>query len=289
MNLALLSYRIKNQLLSLIAPSWAAKKTLNDFMSPRRTTPKLWEEKAETSGQRFNIDKDISAIRWQTRRDLDNTENQHDKTLLLIHGWESRATQMYGLVPQLLALGYQVIALDMPAHGKSSGSSANAEVFIQTLLLAQSKLGYFDAIIGHSMGAGAASLALSRGLKTEKLVLVSGPSSIENVLKRFSKIVGLSQRATNKFIDFASERVGVAAADLDSSKHSAGNSTQTLIIHDQNDTEVPISESRRLLPALKNAQLVETQGLGHRKILKSALLTEKINEFLSDQTLNRQI
>ncbi|WP_281560090.1 alpha/beta hydrolase [Thalassomonas sp. RHCl1] len=280
MNFALMSYRIKNQLMSFIAPSRTAKKTLAVFMRPRRSEPKAWELKAENRGERFNLNENISAIYWQGDGVTDPASGP-GKNLLLIHGWESRATQMYGLVPRLLELGYRVTALDMPAHGKSQGDMANAEVFVQTLLLAQEKLGKFDAVIGHSMGAGAASLALSRGLETDKLVLVSGPSSIENVLRRFSKIVGLNRRATNKFIDFASELVGVHPAELDASKQNVGNPTPTLIVHDLDDREVPISESRRLLPAFENAEFFETRGLGHRKILKSPQLNDKIYQFLA--------
>ncbi|WDE06843.1 alpha/beta hydrolase [Thalassomonas viridans] len=280
MNLALMSYRIKNRFMSFIAPSRTARKNLAVFMRPRRSEPKAWEQKAETRGERFNLSPDISAIRWQQDEPA-TSAREPVKNLLLIHGWESRATQMYGLVPKLLELGYRVTAVDMPAHGKSQGKTANAELFVQTLLLTQEKLGKFDAVVGHSLGAGAASLALSRGLKTDKLVLVSGPSSIENVLRRFSKFVGLNRRATNKFIDFAGELVGVHPEELDASRQNAGNPTPTLIVHDIDDREVPISESRRLLPAFQNAELFETRGLGHRKILKSPQLNDKIHRFLS--------
>ena len=283
MNFALMSYRIKNQFMSFIAPSRTAKKNLAMFMSPRRSEPKAWEQKAEKLGERFNLSEDISAISWPPE-EAAAAVGEVQKKLLLIHGWESRATQMYGLVPQLLELGYRVTALDMPAHGQSPGKMANAEVFVQTLLLAQEKLGKFDAVVGHSLGAGAASLALSRGLETDKLVLVSGPSSIENVLRRFSGFVGLNRRATNKFIEFAAELVGRHPADLDASKQNAGNLTPTLIVHDVDDNEVPISESRRLLPAFENAEFFETRGLGHRKILKSPQLNEKIYQFLSVTT-----
>lgn len=285
MNIALSSYRLKNKVFSYLAPTWIAKQALKRFLSPRRTPLKEWEQKAEINGQRFVLTPQISAMRWQTTSSI---EAQPTKTLLLVHGWESRATQMYGLVPQLITLGYQVIAVDMPAHGQSAGTMSNAEVFIQTILLAQTKIGKFDAIIGHSMGAAATSMALSRGLDTDKLVLVSGPSSLENVFNRFSAFIGLNKKATNKMIDFASELVGTEITDLDACSLLNKNATSTLIIHDQDDTEVPISESRRLLPAFENAELFETKGLGHRKILKSSILNEKITNFLTESAIETE-
>ncbi|MFT5755663.1 MAG: pimeloyl-ACP methyl ester carboxylesterase [Alteromonadaceae bacterium] len=276
-NLLFAGYRFKNKVMSRITPSRTAKRALNKFIRPQRSQPKNWEHNAETLGIRFAMSDEISAIRWLPQA-VDSAVAP--KTLLLVHGWESRATQMYGLVPKLLALGYQVVGVDMPAHGHSTGDISHAEAFVQTVLLAQEKLGVFDAVIGHSMGAGASSLALSRGLTTKKLVLISGPSSIENVLRSFSKFVGLNKHATDKFVDHAGEMVGKNPAEMDAINSTNDIDVSTLIIHDYHDLEVPISESKRLLPKFSNAELYVTNGLGHRKILKSKEVIEKISHFL---------
>jgi len=279
MNILFAGYRLKNKVMSRIIPSRTAKKALNKFVRPRRTELKNWENNAEVLGTRFSLDSSISAIRWTSQSNgLDKK-----KTLLLVHGWESRATQMYGLVPNLLALGYQVVGVDMPAHGHSLGEISHAEVFVQTVLLAQEKLGTFDVVIGHSMGAGASGLALSRGLITKKLVLISGPSSIENVLRNFSKFVGLSKLSTDKFVDHASELVGKNASEMDAINLKGNIDVPTLIIHDHHDVEVPISESKRMMPKFVNAELYVTQGLGHRKILKSVEVIDKISTFLTSE------
>ncbi len=277
MNLLFAGYRFKNKIMSRITPSRTAKRALNKFVRPRRSQPKNWEHNAESLGLRFAISNEISAIRWLPQ-DYDSTVKS--KKLLLVHGWESRATQMYGLVPKLLALGYEVIGVDMPAHGHSTGQISHAEAFVQTVLLSQEKLGVFDAVVGHSMGAGASSLALSRGLTTKKLVLISGPSSIENVLRSFSKFVGLNKHATDKFLHHASELVGKKPAEMDAINSKDDIEISTLIIHDHHDFEVPISESKRLIPKFINAELYTTSGLGHRKILKSTEVIEKISGFL---------
>jgi len=276
-NLLFAGYRFKNKIMSRLSPSNTAKGALNKFIRPRRSQLKSWENNAETLGIRFAISNEISAIRWLP---LSGDTSAEPKTLLLVHGWESRATQMYGLVPKLLALGYKVIGVDMPAHGHSTGKISHAEAFVQTVLLTQEKLGVFDAVIGHSLGAGASSLALSRGLLTKKLVLISGPSSIENVLRNFSKFVGLNNRATEKFLDHASKMVGKQPAEMDAINSTSDIEVSTLIIHDHHDFEVPISESKRLIPKFVNAELYTTSGLGHRKILKSEKVIEKISDFL---------
>jgi len=279
MNILFAGYRLKNKVMSRITPSRTAKRALNKFVRPRRTELKNWENNAEVLGTRFALDSHISAIRWSSQ----SNDIEKQKSLLLVHGWESRATQMYGLVPNLLALGYQVVGVDMPAHGHSSGEISHAEAFVQTVLLAQKKLGSFDVVIGHSMGAGASGLALSRGLITKKLVLISGPSSIENVLRNFSKFVGLNKQSTDKFVDHASELVGKNASEMDAINLKGNIDVPTLIIHDHHDIEVPISESKRMIPKFINAELYITKGLGHRKILKSAEVIDKISTFLKTE------
>ena len=41
----------------------------------------------------------------------------------------------------------------------------------------------------------------------------------------------------------------------------------TLVIHDENDEEVPVGSGRHIYQNLKNGELMITSGLGHRKIL----------------------
>jgi len=274
--LAFATYRFKNQLFSRINPSRTAEKALHRFIRPRRFEPKAWEKNAESVGQRFSLNPQVSAIRWYPQ-----TKAGAPKKLLLVHGWESRATQMFGLVPALLDIGFEVVAVDMPGHGHSDGEVSHAKAFVETVLLTQKKLGKFDAVIGHSMGAGASSIAISHGLETDKLILISGPSSVENVLRRFSGFVGLNHHATEKFLYHTERVVGVSPAELDAVNATQKIHIPTLIIHDKEDQEVPISESERLLSTFKNAEFFATEGLGHRKILKSQYVIEKVCSFLN--------
>jgi len=281
MNYALEGYRFTNRISSVMAPNWAAKNAVSKFLTPQRLEIKKWEEEAEKLGVRFNLSAQVSAIRWSPDLALDEKTSE-GRQILLVHGWESRATQMYGLVSGLVKQGYTVTAMDMPGHGHSTGKTSNAYLFAQTVRLAQQKLGHFHAIIGHSMGAGASAIAVGKGVKTDKLVLISGPSSIENVLRHFSSFVGLNKTTTNKFIAFIGQYVGVPAHELDSATLLEDSDIPTLLIHDESDIEVPISESKRLESVLNRSELFVTKGLGHRKILKSDDVLAKISAFVRD-------
>jgi pimeloyl-ACP methyl ester carboxylesterase len=280
MSLALKIFRLKNQLSSLIVPSWTAKKAMQIFLSPRRFPPKVWELIAENSGTRININKAISAIKWKT-----DQPNPNNKAVLLAHGWESRGTQMSGFVPQLLIQGYDVVALDMPGHGHSIGDKSDPLKFAETLILAENKLGKFDAIIGHSMGAGAIGIAVSQGLFSKKLVLISGPSSIENTLTNFCKFIGLNIKSTSCFLEYIGDYVGINPSEVDKRLLQMKSRISTLVIHDENDLEIPFNEANRMLSVFPNSELFVTNGLGHRKILKSNRVLTKVNDFLHDTKL----
>ena len=291
MNYALEGYKLTNRVGSLIAPSWVAQKASIKLLSPKRYAIKDWEKEAEKAGTRFNLSEGVSAIRW-SQRSMHNQIVSNDaapedpKQILLVHGWESRATQMYGLVTGLVKQGYSVIAVDMPGHGHSSGETSDPYIFSQTVKLAQQELGHLHAIIGHSMGAGAAAIAVGKGVKTDKLVLISGPSSIVNVLRRFSDFVGLNRNASHKFTEFIGQYVGVPAIEMDVTKLLQTSDTPTLLIHDEHDVEVPVSESTRLAPVLNQSELFVTRGLGHRNILKSDEVFAKISSFVNQRHVN---
>ena len=115
--------------------------------------------------------------------------------------------------------------------------------------------------------------------------MISGPSSIENVLRKFSGFVGLNSKATDFFIDYTGKQIGVNPAEFDSVTLSKTNDIPTLFVHDRLDLEVPVSESERLLSIFTNSELFITEGLGHRKILKSKVVKDKIDHFLHDRSL----
>lgn len=102
------------------------------------------------------------------------------KPLLALHGWLDNAMTFIKLAPALAAAGYRVIALDFVGHGFSDWRPAG-----QTYLMvdncfdvqaAAMALGWTKfTLIGHSMGAGIASLIAGAHPEViEKIVLIDG-------------------------------------------------------------------------------------------------------------------
>jgi pimeloyl-ACP methyl ester carboxylesterase len=83
-------------------------------------------------------------------------------SVLLVYGWGGHAARLTHFVVPLVEAGFGVIAFDAPAHGHSSGSLATLPDFVEAIGVV-APLARPVAVIGHSMGAAAAALALRNG------------------------------------------------------------------------------------------------------------------------------
>jgi len=270
MDLAFKFLVAKNTIMGTLFPKKTAESAKKLFLTPRKFPVKSWEEALEKTGTRLTLNNGLSAISWGNSR----------RKILLVHGWESRATQMAGYAEDLVAAGFQVVALDGPAHGYSTGKQANPLMFARAVAQANSEIGPFEVIIGHSMGGSAVAIALSEGVVTKKVVLISSPSSIESLLKRFAKFIGLPGKSTQQFLRLIGEKVGRPANALDIAKLIQLNSSQGLIIHDRDDIEVPYQDAKSIERNWQGARLISTQGYGHRAILRQEDVWHSIMGFV---------
>ena len=114
-------------------------------------------------------------------------------SVLLIHGWGSRATHLGALVKTLVVAGYRCVAFDLTAHGRSPGhlntlpQTVRATRAVASTLIERAPL----AVIGHSFGGTAACLAACDGpvrgrpIGVDALVTLSAPSSLRTMTERF--------------------------------------------------------------------------------------------------------
>ncbi len=110
-------------------------------------------------------------------------DNTDGVPLLALHGWLDNAASFLPMAP--LLTGYDLVALDMPGHGRSFHYPDDAEYSlfstILDLLAAADTLGWERfAVLGHSMGGAIASvLAAAAPERIERLFLIEalGPLS----------------------------------------------------------------------------------------------------------------
>lgn len=273
MNVGMELFRMQNRFLSMIESQKAAKLAEQLFLTPRRHPLKTWEVEIEHSGTRIKLKNGISVIRWGT-----------GIPVLLMHGWEARATQMAAFVEPLLQNGYQVLAIDAPAHGMSLGKQSHPMKFVEALFAAEREFGPFDAVIGHSMGAGSAIYAASQGLSTNKLVAIAGPASFQRASSRFATFIGLNGHAKSTFLQRVEKSVGLSFRDIDLVRQSQHVEVPVLVVHDEKDLEIPYSDAKELVSALPDARLFATRNLGHRKIMRDSVVVDTATSFVRDET-----
>lgn len=264
--------RLNNRVSGFFAPKHTAQKNMQIFLNPRKFPLKDWEETAESKGERLFFGPNLSAIRW----------GHGPHKILLMHGWESRATQMYSIAEPLVAAGFEVIAIDAPLHGKSAGTKANPLVFAHTIHTANQALGPFYGAIGHSMGAAALAIAKSKGADLGRYVLISSPACLYDTLYAFAKFMGLSEKCTQLFIQYVEAEVGEPSKALD-----VGNAMQDhaacMLIHSKDDLEVPYTSMLAIKNKSSQTRVFSADKLGHRKIVRDESITNLIKDFFQEE------
>jgi len=200
--------------------------------------------------------------------------------ILLAHGWSGRGTQMYAIADKLLENGMMVISFDGPAHGLSKGTTASPKEFIETIQFLNAQHGPFEAAIGHSFGAISLLKAASKGLQLNSLIVMGTELTITNILRNLVKSFQLKPimaKKLKKHLDKKNKQDIEVFAAAESAKEVT---IPTLVIHDTKDTDVDVSSAYKLRQNLVNGELLVTNGLGHRKILRDANVISRIVEFI---------
>ncbi|MGE0660357.1 MAG: alpha/beta fold hydrolase, partial [Burkholderiaceae bacterium] len=211
--------------------------------------------------------------------------------VLLMHGWDSRASQLAPIVKALLAQGHRVLAFDAPGHGDSPDARVTVSTFADLVLRADRRFGPFHAAIGHSVGGAAVALAATRRLRTKRIATLAAPASLRRASLRVAGMIGLPPRATDAMLQAAAIANGRSLDSLESTGLALPRDVSALLLHDPLDRQVPASESAIVADAWPNARLHQIAGVGHNGILAADSVHRLLLDFVApgasraDQTL----
>ncbi|UHQ18900.1 alpha/beta fold hydrolase [Lysobacter sp. KIS68-7] len=209
--------------------------------------------------------------------------------VLFAHGWSSHGTRFLPWVPRLREQGYAVVAFDQPAHGRSSGDTTNLPDFAATLLEVGKRFGPAAALVAHSLGGAAASVALAQGLQAERVVLIAPAADPLAATERFAQLIRLPQRLLRALVRSFERQVGVAFDDLQAHHTAPVIARPALIVHDVEDREVPWSEGERYARYWPDSHLLSTQGLGHNRIAGDDTVIAAALRFLHGETVGERV
>ncbi len=206
-------------------------------------------------------------------------------TVLVLHGWRSRTQHMRTIVEDLRREGFRVICLDMPGHGMSPGRKLNLALAVAAVRATADWFGPFHAIVGHSFGGAVAVSAVAGSIRgvapveTDRLVLVSAPSSMPAIFQDFARFLGLGAKTQ---VALARQVERVAGQPLETyvaAEQLRVLGIPTLAIHAPDDKEVPFEEAQRFEAAGPHVTLMRAPGRGHRRILADSEVAEAIARF----------
>lgn len=206
--------------------------------------------------------------------------SKSSKKVLLVHGWSGRGTQLYKIADELIKNGFSTVSFDAPAHGKSPGDSSIMVEYIESILEIDKKFGPFDAVIGHSLGGISLLNSISAGLKTNKLVSISTGNFVIDIFKDFIKNIKMKPQQVDLLRVHFENKYKETMDSLSSYNHIPKIKIPILVIHDENDEEIPVDCAYQIAQHFVNGQLFITKGQGHRKILGDGTVIDAIIKFI---------
>lgn len=199
-------------------------------------------------------------------------------SVLLVHGWEGSGAHLERLGDRLVAAGFAVVTCDMPAHGETGGTTTSLPEFARTVEEVDRLVGPFHGIVAHSLGATAVSLAVSRGLEAQALVLVAPMPSFDFALDEFAKVLHLDPEMREATAVGTESRVGITRPEVDLFSFTRPRA-RVALAHDTDDRRVPYHYSSQLQERWDLPEVFTTKGLGHRRILED----EGLGRFVEEQ------
>lgn len=278
--LALISLRLAFLTLGALAPRLAARWAHYLWFRPQRYTPPMREQALLAQAQchpMTHAGKHIAVYSWGPAEGA--------PTVMLVHGWSGRGTQLGEFVAPLLDAGYRVVTFDAPAHGRSGGRDTNLPEVGDAINLLAREFAPVHAVIAHSFGVPCTMHALRGERFAQRVVALSAPASMDGLLEKFSHALALSPRTVRLLRQKIERRFGADVWQRFSAQAMATEMTlPALVIHDRHDHDVPWREGEAIAHAWPRAMLELTDGLGHRRLLRDPNVIRRVRRFIETPT-----
>ncbi len=209
-------------------------------------------------------------------------------TVLLVHGWEGRAAQLGPIAAALAAAGFTAIAFDAPGHGGARWRLSSAIHFAAAVHAARERFGPLRAVVSHSLGCTATSLAVLEGLQPQRLVYLAPAADLGPYTRVFGRRLGLASPTVERMERRFGRTLHVAwdtvrLANLQSAEFLTD--APLLVVHDLDDRETPHPGGAAVAGAWRRGELLTTEGLGHSRILRSPDVIAAVTRFVAAEPL----
>jgi pimeloyl-ACP methyl ester carboxylesterase len=301
-------FRIWFKIVETLLPGFAGKWAVKLFFSPPKfKTPHREKQYLENATKReipfrispqklYNVrvvnemlnDSDFNSDKEKDHYTLYES-GSGEATILLVHGWAGRASQMGAIAASFAEQGYRTVAFDAFAHAGNPGKQTTVIEFAEIVKHVHGIYGPFKAVIGHSLGGIALGNAILQGIKTERLITIGSPTTFKYILEEFCKIINGNDNTLEYIRKFTLKYANVSLEDFSLENIGEKLTLPGLIIHDVNDNEAPYEQALLFDKTWKNGQLITTKKLGHTRILRDSETIALMIDFVKNgSVLNRK-
>jgi dipeptidyl aminopeptidase/acylaminoacyl peptidase len=214
--------------------------------------------------------------------------------VVLMHGWGSNASEMLPAASPLQAAGFSVLLVDARCHGKSGDEtftslprfSEDIEASLDWLHLQPEVDSDRLALIGHSVGAGAALLSATRRKDLRAVVCLAAFAHPQEVMRRWLQQVHLPHLGLGWYVlRHVQQVIGFKFEDIAPINTIASSRCPVLLVHGTDDEVVPFGDALRLVEAGRagTVQLISIQG-GHDPTDRAGDYLQELIDFLKRTT-----
>ncbi len=216
----------------------------------------------------------------------------HRGRALVIHGWRSRTDFMAKMIASLNQDGWDVIGLDLPGHGQSSGRRLNVKLGVEAVHAVAAWFGPFVFAIGHSFGGVVAVNAAVGGIKGfapipfKRIAIIASPNSMPDMFSGVGRYFGLRGKAQRAMEHRVEAVAGYPLATFVMSEQLSRFKGEVLVIHAPDDREVSFEGAEAMARAGSHVALMPFDGLGHRRIIADANVFAELKRFGASRSLS---
>lgn len=260
------------RIFGVVFPTWTAKWAFGIFTRPLKYPRPTDEQEFWDKGEKLILLSGAHAKKFGV-----------GPCVWMIHGWEGRGSQFKDLTLALMNEGYSVMLWEAPGHGDTPGKSTNMIEVSQMLEKdMRSQVEPPKALVGHSFGGATACLVAGKNIPTPLVVVIAAPIEIFKIFTNYWERIQLPAKARKIFLEMANKKTGVVVQEVNTAQIARGFHHRMLIIHDENDKEVPFNNLNKFKEIKPDVETYATQKLGHRRILASPILSAKIISVLKE-------
>lgn len=259
----------------LISPALGSRAAARLFLTPRR--PRMPQR--ERTWLAHAREETFAAGRFRL---VGHRWNSSGEPILLVHGWEGRGSQLGALALALAERGFEPITIDLPAHGASGGGQTNLLEFAESVKAMVERLGGVAGVVAHSFGAAATTVALRHPLPVGRVVYLAPSEDFERYPKLFGQWLRLSRPLSDRMQASVERKLGATMAELRGAALAPSMRAPLLVIHDEDDADVPWKDGKTYSDLWPGARLLTTRGHGHRRILREAEVVGEVARFFAE-------